>query len=121
MQAFRKLDMAQREEQKKVSFLNKMKEKWGLKSLLQVVVVMIVFSLTGMTVVFVRPIIFSWFGFDIHTSFWIKTITYISLIFPLYQILIIVYGTLLGQFSFFWEKEKKMFRAISGLFHSKDK
>lgn len=119
MQAFSSIDMAQKEEQAKVSFLNKMKEKWGLQSLFQVVIVMVVFSLTGMTVVFVRPLIFSWFGYDELTPFWIKAITYLLLIFPLYQILILVYGTILGQFSFFWEKEKKLIRAISGLFHAK--
>lgn len=113
--------MVQEGQQAKVSFLNKMKEKWGLNSLVQVVLVLIVFSLTGMSVVLVRPIIFSWLDFDAQTPFWIKTITYLLLIFPLYQILILVYGTLLGQFSFFWEKEKKLFKAITRIFRPRAK
>jgi len=83
--------------------------------------VLIVFSLTGMTVVLVRPVIFSWFGFDEQTAFITKAITYLLLIFPMYQILILVYGALLGQFAFFWEKEKKLFNAIKKPFQSKAK
>lgn len=107
--------------QSKESFLEKLKEKWGLKSLFQVIMVLIVFSFTGMTVVLIRPVIFSWFGFDDQTKFITKSITYILLIFPMYQILILVYGALLGQFSFFWEKEKKLFSAIIKPFQSKGK
>ena len=99
--------------------LAKLKEKWGLKSLFQVVLILIVFSLTGMTVVLIRPLVFSWLNFDDQTPFWIKAITYITLIFPMYQILILVYGALLGQFSFFWEKEKKLFRGIAKPFRGK--
>lgn len=101
------------------SFLERLRAKWKLKNFFQVIMVMIVFSLTGMTVVTVRPIVFTWFGYDETTPFWLKTITYILLIFPMYQILILVYGSLLGQFSFFWEKEKKLFNAIVKPFRTK--
>ncbi len=112
--------MTEQNQNRKGSFLEKLKGKWGLKNLVQVVMVLIVFSLTGMTVVWIRPVIFSWFGFDDETLFITKTITYILLIFPMYQILILVYGTLLGQFAFFWDKEKKLFNAISRPFKSKN-
>lgn len=102
------------------SILKTLKEKWGLKSILQVFLVLVVFSLTGMTVVFIRPVIFSWFGYNDQTSFWIKTITYLLLIFPLYQLLILVYGALLGQFAFFWEKEKKLFEVMSRPFRKRN-
>jgi hypothetical protein len=113
--------MAEHNDRRKDSSLEKLKRKWGLKSLWQVIMILIVFSLTGMTVVLARPVIFSWFGFGEQTPFWIKTVTYILLIFPLYQVLILVYGTLFGQFAFFWEKEKKLFRAISKPFRTKIK
>lgn len=106
-------------EGKEASFLEKLRAKWGLKNLFQVIMIIIVFSITGMTVVLVRPIIFSWFHYDENTPIWIKTITYILLIFPMYQILILVYGALLGQFSFFWEKEKRLFRLITKGFRPK--
>jgi hypothetical protein len=105
--------MTEKNVQRDSTFLQKLQDKWKLKSLFQVIMVLIVFSLTGMTVVLVRPLVFNWFGFTELTPFWLKTITYILLIFPMYQILILVYGALLGQFSFFWEKEKKLFNFIT--------
>jgi len=105
--------------QESKSFLVKLKDKWGLKSLFQAVMILIVFSLTGLTVVLIRPILFDWFGYDDSTSFWIKAITYLLLIFPMYQVLILIFGALLGQFSFFWEKEKKLVSWIGKIFTSK--
>ncbi len=113
--------MTEENEHSKDSFLEKLKKKWGLRNFFQVIMVLIVFSLTGMTVVVVRPVVFSWFGFNDQTPFITKSITYLLLIFPMYQILILVYGAILGQFAFFWEKEKKLFNAISRLFKFKSK
>jgi hypothetical protein len=47
---------------------------------------------------------------------WIKTIAYILFVFPAYQVLLLTYGFILGQFSFFWEKEKKMARWVVSKF-----
>lgn len=109
-----------KEAEQQQSFLEKLKSKWGLKSLFQVVMILIVFSLTGMTVVLIRPLIFSWFGYTEDTAMWIKAITYILLIFPMYQVLILIYGLLLGQFAFFWEKEKKLFKMLARPFRPKN-
>nr|WKN34904.1 hypothetical protein K4G66_21245 [Tunicatimonas sp. TK19036] len=100
----------------KPSFLQKLQTKWHLESIWQVILVLVVFSLTGSTVVMLRKALFGWIGFDETTNIWVKTITYILFVMPAYQILLLAYGTLLGQFHFFWEKEKKMLRAISRLF-----
>ncbi len=96
------------EETKKASFLYKLMNKWQVQSIGQVLLILLTFSLTGSTVVFIRKVLFNFIGFTEATPFWIKTVTYILFIFPAYQILILVYGTLLGQFKFFWEKEKKL-------------
>ena len=34
----------------------------------------------------------------------------ILIIFPLYQILLIIVGTIFGEFKYFWEMEKKILR-----------
>ena len=39
---------------------------------------------------------------------WIFIPLKLLLIFPVYQILILIIGTIFGQFKFFWEFEKKM-------------
>jgi hypothetical protein len=37
---------------------------------------------------------------------------YIPIVFPLYQINLLIFGFLLGQFEFFWEKEKALVRFV---------
>ncbi|MGI9545046.1 MAG: DUF6787 family protein [Cyclobacteriaceae bacterium] len=97
-------------------FLEKMKQKWGLTSLFQVVLILIVFALTGFSALALKGVIYDLLGFDNLTSGWLKTICYLVVVFPLYQILLLAYGFLFGQFNFFWEKEKKLIRAIKKLF-----
>lgn len=103
------------EAKQKQPFLERMKEKWGLNSIFQVVLILIVFSLTGMTVVWLRPIIFQVIGIE-NANGWLKTVSYLVLVFPLYQVLLLAYGFVFGQFSFFWEKEKKLVNAVIRLF-----
>jgi hypothetical protein len=92
--------------------LERLKKKWGITSNLQIILIMVVFSLAGMSIGFVRRPLFHVFGIEPTTPFWIKTLVYLASIFPIYQVLLLIYGTLLGQFRFFWEKEKKMVQWI---------
>lgn len=95
-----------------------MKERWHLDSLTQVVMVFIVFGLTGTSVVFLKPAIFNFFGMEKIVG--VKGfLLYCLLIFPLYQILLLFYGTVLGQFAFFWKWEKKMIHSMGKLFKRK--
>ncbi len=98
----------------KESFITKMQQKWGISSAGQVLLIIAVFSLAGSSAVALRKSFFSLLGFDIHTAFWLKAVAYVLFLFPTYQVLLLVYGTLLGQFRFFWAKEKKMLLAIRG-------
>lgn len=100
------------------TFLEKLKTKWGLKSLVQVVLVLIVFALTGSSVLFLKPIVFKIIGFEDLTG-WKGTGLYILLIFPMYQLLLLCFGFLFGQFEFFWSKEKKLISLIGRLFVKK--
>lgn len=102
--------------QTKSGFLSRLQEKWKLDSALQVVIVLLVFSLTGSTVVVLRKALFGWMGFDETTAMWLKTVTYIAFIIPSYQLLLLTYGALFGQFTFFWNKEKKMLAGIKKVF-----
>jgi hypothetical protein len=42
-------------------------------------------------------------------------VLYYILILPIYNVLLLVYGALLGQFQFFWDFEKRFFRRIFGI------
>lgn len=95
-----------------------MQERWHLKSITQVVLVLIVFTLTGSSVVFLKPFVFKLFGIEEIVGMK-GVLLYIILVFPLYQILLMVYGTLLGQFDFFWKWQKKIFNSLTKIFKRK--
>jgi hypothetical protein len=96
----------------KANFLQKLMQKWQLKSIFQLIMVLLVFTATGSTVVLLRKTLFEILGFTDETSFWLKSLVYIIFVFPAYQVLILVYGFLLGQFDFFWQKEKKLLQRM---------
>ncbi len=102
--------------QKNVSWLDKLQARWGVTSVGQVLMILLTFSLAGSSVVMLRKTFFALIGFDATTDIWVKSIVYILFVFPAYQLLLIGYGILLGQFRFFWEKEKKMALAIARIF-----
>ena len=89
-----------------MSWFERLKEKWGLKSMGQVVVVLIVFACTGFTVLFLKRPIVAFFSEDGEQSGWF-TFFYWLLIFPIYNVILLGYGFLFGQFEFFWNYEKK--------------
>lgn len=99
-------------EELSLGWLARLQTKWELSSVTQVLIVLLVFSLTGSTVVFLRKALFGWVGFDGTTSLWLKTITYIAFVMPAYQVLLLGYGALFGQFQFFWSKEKKLLQRM---------
>jgi hypothetical protein len=91
-----------------------LKRRWGLKSNLQLGIVLLVFALTGSTAVYVSKPILAWIKFD--TSFfseawwgmWLYQIGRLLIIFPLYLLLLFFFGWLFGQFNFFWGFGKKI-------------
>jgi hypothetical protein len=87
---------------------DKLKKRWNITSYYQLVLVLLVFSITGSTTLYMRKLIFGWIGISGETSLWISVPLYVLIIFPVYQILFLLVGALLGQFRFAWEFEKKM-------------
>jgi len=98
-------------------FLHRLQAKWQLKSIFQVILVLLAFACTGFTILFIKAPILEFFGVD--KGGFLNTLLYLLLVLPLYQILLLVYGFLFGQFDFFWEKEKAIFRRICTLFSKK--
>jgi hypothetical protein len=72
-----------------------------------VVAILIVFTLSGSSVLFLRPLFFDLIGIDSSTHLVIKIIAYVLFIFPMYQILLLGYGWFFGQKSFFLKKMNK--------------
>lgn len=90
-----------------MSWIDKLQQKWGLKSLWQVVIVLIVFACTGFTVLLIKRPVTNYITDYGQTNDWFK-IVYWIMIFPIYNVILLTYGFLFGQFEFFWAYEKKM-------------
>lgn len=98
-----------------MKLLNKLKLRWGIESNWQVVVILSVFSFAGFTVVFARRFVFNLLGIVEQDPFWLKSIVWLLTVFPIYNIILLGYGTLLGQFDFFWRFFKKVvYRFVPG-------
>ena len=99
-----------------MSFTEKLRKRWKVGSARQVWIILLVFALTGSSVVVLRRILKA--NFDWAHSAWF-TYSYYWLILPFYNLLLLMYGYLFGQFRFFWEFEKRLFRRMGGLFRKK--
>jgi hypothetical protein len=98
------------------NFLYKLKESWGVSSIGQVLVILLVFALTGFSSMYIKRPVFALLGIDSNTPFWIRALVWSVTILPAYQVLLLMYGFLLGQFTFFWNFEKRMFNGIKKIF-----
>ncbi|TAE13790.1 MAG: hypothetical protein EAZ95_10615 [Bacteroidetes bacterium] len=95
-----------------MSFLEKLQTRWKLKSLGQVVLVLIVFACTGTTVLYLKAPLFWLLGITEKTDVVWRTVIYVVAILPVYQVLLLMYGFIFGQFQFFWDFEKKMLKRM---------
>jgi hypothetical protein len=96
----------------KSGFLKRLKEKWGLKNLWQVVIILIVFSCTGFSILFVERWILDLIGVPKDLSIWLRILFFVIITLPVYQVLLLIYGFIFGQFKFFWEFEKRFFKRL---------
>ncbi len=93
--------------------MEKLKARWGITSNFQIVIIFIVFAITGSVSAKVAGPVTEWIGMtQENTNGWIYWPVRILLIFPIYQVLLVFFGWLFGQFTFFWNFEKKMLKRI---------
>ena len=99
-------------------YFSQLKKKWGVSSNFQLIIIFIVFGITGsLSVRLGEPLLnfiklvpekFEPIPFG-KIIYW--TIRIIA-IFPLYQVLLIIVGAVFFQFRFFWNFEKKILKKI---------
>lgn len=100
--------------------MEKLKARWNIQSNWQLTVIFLVFAITGSTAAkFAGPLV-EFLGISRSGSAWIYWPARILLIFPIYQVLLVFFGWLFGEFKFFWNFEKKMLRALGLSFLLKD-
>lgn len=89
--------------------MEKLKERWGLDSNWQILIILLVFAITGSSATKLAGPIIEFVGLQKEsTNIFIYWTLRILMIFPVYQILLVFFGWLFGQFQFFWNFEKKM-------------
>ncbi|MGB6153361.1 MAG: DUF6787 family protein [Pricia sp.] len=93
--------------------MEKLKKRWGIDSNFQIVIIFIVFGLTGSAAAKLAAPLTEFIGLTQETTNpWFYWPIRILLIFPIYQILLVFFGWLFGQFEFFWNFEKKMLNRL---------
>ncbi len=101
-------------------FLQNLKKRWSIETNIQLLIIIIVFALTGSSSVYVSEKItmgigqFGWFN-----DFWLTIIKWVFIVTPVYVVLLVVIGTLLGQRAFFVAFAKKMLKGIGRVFGMK--
>ena len=99
------------------NFWNRLKARWGVTSW-GVVAVLLAFSLAGSAVLRIgRPIVDAILPEDTPT--WLWWTVKIVVIVPIYEVLLMSFGTLLGQGRFFRDKQRRVLRAISKPFRKR--
>ena len=92
--------------------MNKLKKRWNITSNWQLTVIFIVFAITGSTSAkFAAPLTEA-IGITEENGWYIYWPVRILIIFPAYQVLLVFFGWLFGEFHFFWNFEKKMLRSM---------
>lgn len=89
--------------------MNKFKQRWNITSNWQITIIFIVFAITGSSAAYISKPITNYIGLTKEAvSLWIYWPVRLILLFPIYQVLLVLIGAIFGQFKFFWEFEKKM-------------
>ena len=87
-----------------MNFLRKLQERWKVDSITKVILILMVFALTGTTVVYIKKFVKPFLGDD-----WYVDMIYYVVILPFYNLILLVYGVIFGQGRYFWEFEKRFF------------
>ena len=100
--------------------MEKIRSFFKVDSNFQLLIINIVFALTGTSALFFADYILNilLINQDNYGNF-LYWLTRIILILPIYQLLLIIFGFLFGQFEYFWRMEKKTIRRISEIFIKK--
>lgn len=92
--------------------MNKLKKRWNINSNWQLAIIFVVFAVTGSTSALLAKPITNFIGLTKENVGYFYIPFRILLIFPIYQILLVLIGFLFGQFTFFWAFEKKMLHRL---------
>ena len=90
-----------------MGYFNRLKDKWAVESNLQLIIIFVVFAITGSSSVKIAKPLLELMGVEItvfedifmgSVLYWILRVV---IVFPIYQILLLFFGTIFFQFNFF--------------------
>ncbi len=97
----------------KLNQMEKLKQRWGLTSNFQIVLIIIVFSINGSFAAWVAKPVTDLIGLSAETSNpWVFWPVRIIMVFLIYQITLPIVGFCFGQFKFFWNFTKKILQRM---------
>jgi len=85
----------------------RLQEKWGV-STRQFWILFLVFALTGTTTAILTRYVTGWLGMNASTYWLWKLLLRIGMLLFGYQVILLAYGALFGEWAFFWKYEKKL-------------
>lgn len=100
--------------------MNKLKQRWGITSNFQLVIIFIVFAITGSASAWLSKPFCVLLGITKEDFGGWFTLIRLIIIFPIYQVLLVAIGAIFGQFRFFWAFEKRMLKSMGLGFMFKD-
>ena len=88
--------------------MKKLKERWGITSNFQIVIIFIVFGITGSVSAFISgPLTDIIIGLDSDLHWFLRLIVRILVLTPIYQVLLLFFGYIFFQYKFFYNFVKK--------------
>ena len=90
-----------------------LKDKWDLKSNFQLVIILIVFAITGSSSLYISKPLMEFLSISTDSmniiSYWILRFIIVTIV---YQFVLLVVAFVFGQFNWFWNFEKKMLKKM---------
>lgn len=79
----------------------KLKSRWDIESDRQVAIILLTFTLTGFSTMYIHHLADLLLGIEEKGPFIYKLLVFVVIVLPVYNILLLFYGSLLGQYKFF--------------------
>lgn len=93
--------------------MNRLKERWGITSNIQLVVIVIVFAINGSLSARISYVLMDLIGIDRHSLPWyLYYPLLLVLVLPIYPFMLMAFGYLFGQSKFFVPFSKRMLKSI---------
>lgn len=93
--------------------MNKLKERWGITSNFQLVIIFLVFAINGSLSAKISSYLMDLLGLNKENLHWFPYyIILLVLVFPLYPFMLMAFGYLFGQSEFFFKFGKRMLKSM---------